>query len=362
MPARVPPSVLAQLEARRICIVKPSALGDVVQALPLLPVLRERFPAARIAWVIDSALAELLEGHPHLHEAIPFQRRGSYRESLRLLSRLRAERFDLVFDLQGLLRTAVMTWATRAPVRVGLETAREGARLACNCTLPDSSRLVPAHARYWRVAEALGLGELRAETVVAMGQEDRVWAARLVRQTGRPVLAVHPGARWATKRYPVEKLAAVVSRAARLYDLAVLILGSPAETKLGQHLQQLLRRFLPAMRVCNLTGQTSLKQLAALLAEASLVISNDSGPMHLAAGLGTPVVGLFTCTSPVLSGPPGSQHELVSTRLPCAASYSKRCPYAGRAHMACMEELHVERVWEATVRAVEKNRRIVRAA
>jgi heptosyltransferase I len=102
--------------------------------------------------------------------------------------------------------------------------------------------------------------------------------------------------------------------------------------------------------------------IAAVLSEADVLLTNDSGPMHLAAGLGTPVVGLFTCTSPERSGPPGERHELVSTTLSCAASYRKRCPHRGRRHMACLDELATDRVWRALVRVMEKNRGVRRAA
>jgi ADP-heptose:LPS heptosyltransferase len=123
-----------------------------------------------------------------------------------------------------------------------------------------------------------------------------------------------------------------------------------------------VRRLIPHGRLLNLAGQTTLKQLAALLSSAHVVLTNDSGPMHMAAALGTPVVGIFTCTSPVRSGPPGERHQLVSTNLSCAASYRRRCPYSGRKHLACMEELDTERVWQAFVRVMEKNYEQVRAA
>jgi ADP-heptose:LPS heptosyltransferase len=98
------------------------------------------------------------------------------------------------------------------------------------------------------------------------------------------------------------------------------------------------------------------------LSGVDLLLSNDSGPMHLAAGLGTPVVSVFTCTSPVRSGPPGPQHALVATELPCAASYKKVCPHAGSGHMACFEELSVERVWRALARIVEADRAQIKSA
>ena len=86
------------------------------------------------------------------------------------------------------------------------------------------------------------------------------------------------------------------------------------------------------------------------------MVSNDSGPMHMAAAVGTPVVGIFTCTSPILSGPAGAVHELISTGVPCAASYYKECPHRGAAHLSCLAELSVERVWNAVVRILERRR------
>ena len=191
---RISPADLTTLDAPRVCLIKPSALGDIVQTLPLLPVLKERFPNAAISWVVGSQFAELLAGHPLLDEVIPFERRGGARRFLSLLGTLRKRRFDLVFDLQGLLRTGVMTWATGAPVRVGLETAREGADWACHFSLPDTSRHVPAHLRNWRVAEALGMGDRRRETIIPLSAQDRAWARGQLAGLSPRVLVIHAGA------------------------------------------------------------------------------------------------------------------------------------------------------------------------
>jgi len=109
--------------------------------------------------------------------------------------------------------------------------------------------------------------------------------------------------------------------------------------------------------VVNLAGETTLKQLAALLGSVDVVVSNDSGPMHVAAALGTPVVGIFTCTSPLLSGPAGAMHELISTGVSCAASYHKTCPRWGRAHLGCLADVSVERVWNALERILDRRKR-----
>jgi lipopolysaccharide heptosyltransferase II len=345
---------LAAADPRRIAIIKPSALGDVVQSMPLLGPLRQRFPSARIAWVIAEELRGLLESHPQIDELLIFRRRGGWRDGLRLLGELRRGRFDLVLDLQGLARTGLMTLATRAPLRVGLQTAREGADRACHLTLPHTGPDVPAHARYWRVAECLGLGASDRQTVLPISDDDRCWAEAALsalfrggRRTRRPVIAVHPGAKWITKRWPADRFAAVAARAAREFGAATVLVGSPGEKPLSERVVAMLKSLVPSARALDLTGQTTLGQLAAVLQSADLALTNDSGPMHLAAALGTPVVAVFTCTSPRRSGPPGDKHALVSTNVFCAASYKKRCPHRGLRHMACLDEIGVDRVWQA---------------
>ena len=353
---------LETLEVRRICVIKPSALGDVVQAVPLLPVLHERFPNAQIDWVINQELADLLVGHPHLDKLLPFHRRGTARQYLHLLHNLRERQYDLVFDLQGLMRSGLMAAATRAPLRIGLETSREGAGFACHFTIPQTGKATPAFQRYWRIAEELGLGDRSPQTIVQMADRDREWARSELRALNGPILAIHPGARWMTKRWPVEKFAVVANKAMRQYGFSVVILGSKAEMPLAHELQTLLQGFVSRKTVLNLTGQTTLKQLAAVLSAVEIVLTNDSGPMHLAAGLGKSVLGVFTCTSPVTSGPPGGQHELVATQVSCAASYKKQCPHSGRSHLCCMDELSTERVSAAFVRLIEKHQHHTRAA
>lgn len=358
---RICSSQLARLTPERICLIKPSALGDVVQTLPLLPVLKHRYPEARISWVISRELADLVTDHPCVDNVILFDRRGGWKSWRRLLSELASGQFDLVLDLQGLLRTGVMTLATRAPVRVGLQTAREGASLATNCEIPETTKAVPAHTRLWRLAEVLGCSELTRQAVVATSVEDGNWAESLLASLPRPVQVVHPGAGWVTKRWPVEKFAALLEKSVRAWSGSTVILGSRGERPDAEKLEALLNSALSSggagMRspVVNLAGLTTLKQLAALLPRVDLAISNDSGPMHLAAELGTPTLGIFTCTSPARSGPGGRQHEMVSTTVSCAASYCKKCPHSGQAHLSCLSELDVERVWAGLQRLVTRN-------
>ncbi|NNJ23959.1 glycosyltransferase family 9 protein [Alienimonas chondri] len=354
-------SRLARVTAARVCVIKPSALGDVVQAMPLLRVLRRRFPGAEITWVIASGLSDLVAPHPMVDRVIRFERRGGWREWRTLLGELRTARFDLVFDLQGLARTGLMTAATGAPMRIGLESAREGASLAVHRTLPDSGRMMPAHARYWRVAEELGMGGLDRSTPIAVSRSDAAFAQTLL-PAGRLKLALVPGARWDTKRWPPEKFARLAVKAFRKTGALPVVVGAPDEVDLCGQVTQAILRFAPGCGAINLAGGTTLRQLAAVLAGCDLALSNDTGPMHLAAAVNTPVVGVFTCTDPVRSGPPGDQHELLQTEVACAGSYKKTCPIPGAGHCGCLEDVQVSTVWEAMKRCLTKNGLIRRPA
>ena len=348
-------SRLARLSARRVCVIKPSALGDVVQAMALLPALRRRFPGAEISWVIAAGLRDLVDPHPLVDRAIVFDRRGGWRDWRRLLGELRSARFDAVFDLQGLARTGLMTAATGAPVRVGLESAREGSRLACHRLIPDTGRGMPAHARYWRVAEELGVGDLRRSTPIAVSAADAAFARSVLPRTRRPLIALVPGARWETKRWPPAKFARLAVKAYRACGATPAIVGAPDEAEICGEVERLVRRFAPAAGVVNLAGRTTLRQLAACLHRCDLAVSNDTGPLHLAAAVGTPVAGVFTCTDPVRSGPGGARHEFVQTAVDCAGSYKKRCPLAEARRCRCLEDVQVAAVWAATARCLTKN-------
>ncbi|MDF1746807.1 MAG: glycosyltransferase family 9 protein, partial [Gimesia sp.] len=142
------------------------------------------------------------------------------------------------------------------------------------------------------------------------------------------------------------------AKAIRHFRCNVVLVGTSDERPLTNHIESLLHKFVPTGRVLNLAGETTLKQLSAILIESDFLLTNDSGPMHLAAGLGTPVTGIFTCTSSLRSGPPGDQHELISTNVACAGSYNKRCPKRGPQNLCCMEELETGRVWQALSRQI----------
>jgi lipopolysaccharide heptosyltransferase II len=252
-----------------------------------------------------------------------------------LCDSLRDRRFDLICDLQGLFRSGLMTWAARAPRRVGLGDAREGARIFYTDVVPIPQENMSAVDRYWLAAEALGAGAGPKQFVIQIDAADQEWADQQVRGLSGLRVAIHPGARWVTKRWPAEHFAEIARRLNREFAATVVLIGGPDEADAAGRIVSALDG-----RCVNLVGKTTIKQLAAILSRVHLAFTNDSGPMHLAAALGTRVAALFTCTSPDRARPYGPGHSVFATRLWCAASYLKKC-----SRMECMAELTPDRVW-----------------
>ena len=320
-----------------ILIIKPSAIGDIVHALPVLSLLRRKWPAARITWLAASACAGLLEGHPLLNDVIRFDRRRfgkGWRKPSAVAGlfgftrALRRRKFDLVIDLQGLFRSGWLTAVTGAPVRVGPAEAREFGWLFYTHRIPTGFPKEQAVDRYLAIAEALGLGKTPVEFVFATTDADRRFVYDLVPAETRYAVLL-PGTPWETKRWPTEKFAACVEPLREMYGLECIVAGGASDRALAAQ--------IPGAR--DLTGKTNLRQLVALLERAALVIANDTGPMHIAAALGRPMVSIYGPTSPHRTGPYGRLGSVVQLDIPCSPCYNRTC-----SHTSCMKKLGVESI------------------
>jgi ADP-heptose:LPS heptosyltransferase len=206
---------LNEYPARRIALIKPSALGDIIHSLPVLTAVRRRYPEAAITWIVNRGYEPLLKNHPDLDGTLPFDRKGGRLGPLdtvfhynRFIRKLRNERFDLVIDLQGLFRSGVMAWASGASRRVGLSTAREGAVwFYTDVVQVQDFQTIHAVDRYWLVAQALGVADQPKCFRVPVGDMDHQWAERQLRGYPRPWLMLGVGSRWMTKRWPPEHFA-----------------------------------------------------------------------------------------------------------------------------------------------------------
>ncbi|MEA2708586.1 MAG: heptosyltransferase [Phycisphaerales bacterium] len=321
---------------RRILLIKPSAIGDVVHALPVLNLLRRRWPEAHIAWLVTPACSNLLDGHPMLNEVILFER-GRFGRGWRepaaaaglfsFLKGLRHREFDLVVDLQGLFRSGWMTWQTRAPVRIGFANAREFSPVFYTHRVDVGDVEQHAIDRYLKVTAALGCGDFPVEFPFYVTEEDRRHVDSFV-PVDVPYAVLIPGTNWRTKRWPIERFAALVKPLRERFGLATVAAGSPDEMELAGHVDGI-----------NAAGKTTLRQLAALLERASLVVANDSGPMHIAAALGRPLVTPFGPTNPIRTGPYRRADSVIRLDIPCSPCYSRKC-----SHQSCLQWLDVESV------------------
>ena len=350
---------------QRILIIKPSSLGDIVHALPVLAGLRDAYPDAHLAWLVTTAFAPLLHGHPLLDEIITFDRRQygrmlqSWRslvDFLRFLRDLRGRRFDLVLDLQGLFRSGFLARATGAATRVGFRDARELAAMfyTRRVRVPPScgpQRNDHAVDRNLHLARELGLPVDPPLFPLGVRPEELDAARRLLaRIAGASVesfTAVLPGARWNTKRWRVDRFAELCDRLHAQGLPRCVLLGSPEERTYSDALVSAARA-----PVIDLVGRTSLRECTALLTLASLVICNDSGPMHIAAALRRPVVAIFGPTNAARTGPYGETAHVVSLPLPCSPCYRRRCPLG---HHDCMQKLETAIVWKAVATVLAKS-------
>ena len=326
---------------QRILIIKPSAIGDVVHALPVLNLLRRKWPEAHVTWVVTPACAGLVENHPQVNETIRFERAmwsrswrspGALLNLLRFARRIHSRQFDLVIDLQGLLRSGWIVAETKAAVRVGFANARELGWLFYTHRVPMQWE---DHAvdRNLCIAEALGLGREPVEFVLAVDDRDRESVSRLV-PNGRYAVLL-PGTNWETKKWPVERFAALVRPFQERLGLRSVVAGAAGDSELAER--------IPG--ATNLCGKTNLRQLVALLERAELVIANDSGPMHIAAALGRPMVVLHGPTSAVRTGPYRRLDTVVRLDNPCSPSFSRKC-----SHQSCLQWLGIEPVLEVAAK------------
>ncbi len=349
-----------------ILIVKLSAIGDVIHTLPALNALRRHYPDARITWLIEEAAASLVKGHEALDRVIVSRRKQWVRglisgpsrgENLiaiyRFFRTLRDTRYDLIIDFQQLLKSGIPVWLARGKCKVGFDRGMEHmehSHIFLNRRIRPVSMEIHALRRYLMLTEAMGVPVRNTEYRIPVKASDRKKVEELLEQqgagTGRMFVGINPVAQWETKLWQNEKFAILADRLAEDYGAETVFTGGAGDRPTVNEIRSRMKS-----RSVSLVGKTSLRQLAALYEKTAFVISTDTGPMHLAAAVGTPVIALFGPTAPWRTGPFGSGHQIIRTGVECSPCFKRQCRRGDR---ACMNGIQVEEVLSAVDRLGNK--------
>ncbi|MCU0242543.1 MAG: glycosyltransferase family 9 protein [Vicinamibacteria bacterium] len=349
-PQRLAPAPWEWTSVKRILIVRLRSIGDTVLATPALACLRRHCPAARIDLLLEDWVASLLADHPHTDRVISVARRDLM-DRLRVARELNRARYDIAFNLHGGTTAALLTWATRARARVGY--ARYPLSWAYTHRLPSSSDFwgrEDVHSVEEQLALLGGMGvpvrdhpatRLAISTAAAQRIDQRLQAAGI---DARAMAILHPAAAFATKRWPVERFAAIAAHLATL-NLQVVAVAGRSEAPLLAELTQTLGRPLPSF------SDLSLPEAAALIARARLFVGNDSGLAHIADALGTPSVVIFGSSNPAHFGPWNRVHaESVRVPIDCSPCPGYACAAADS--LACIRGVTEESVRASIARVL----------
>jgi lipopolysaccharide heptosyltransferase I len=304
-------------QIKKILIIKPSALGDIIQAMPAVCCLAQSFPDAQIHWFVRPEYAALIENHKCINKIILFDRTelgkwwykpAAFAELVRLISQLRKEKYDIVFDFQGRFRSAIFAWFSGCKQRIGMAQTQEITGLFYTRRIAPSS----VHLVDFFLDMVCAIGAKRGKIEFGLkpqpqtiAETQKILAENHINKDNYAVFV--PGATVEAKKWPIENFAALADKVYKKYQCSIAVVGVEAEQETAEKLQA-----LTDVPVISLAGKTNVRQLIATLAGAKIVVSNDTGPAHIAAALGVPMVLIFGLTNPSRVGPYGRPQTVVA--------------------------------------------------
>ena len=333
---------------RSILIVRLGALGDILHTIPVAAALRTRFPNARIDWVVDERHRAILDLVPVVNRRLVFRTLSASLPAriVEIRRNLVSERYDIAVDVQGLLKSAVVAKFSGASRVIGFTTPhlRESAAGIFYTDRQDPAAALHVIRKNLTLAGALGadVSVIRFPLRIPSSPVADVIRARVAHHRGFAVL--NPGAAWASKRWLPERFGAVAQWLRRVCDLASVVTWGPGDEMAAAAV------VASAAGSAELAPPTGVADLAAVIREASLTVSGDTGPAHLAAAVGTPLVGLFGPTDPVRNGPWSKDDLTVSRFAECRCHHRRRCSAA----QWCLEDISVNDVTETITQRLEE--------
>ncbi|MCG8685741.1 MAG: lipopolysaccharide heptosyltransferase I [Desulfobacterales bacterium] len=344
-----------------ILIVKMSAIGDVIHTLPALNAIRDHFPKARITWLVEEAAADLVIGHSSLDRVIVSKRKrwvkqlfsssffSAFKNILSFVRELRDTQYDAVIDFQGLLKSGVMVMLAKGKEKIGFDKGMqhaESSHLFYNKRIPPVSMEIHALKRGLMMIQALGVHTDKVEYRLPVTRDDKASIKTLLNKNGVSdedrVICINPQATWETKLWDDGKFAALSDQIQKHCKARIVFTGGPEDRPVIDTIIAMTKK-----SCLNLAGRTTLKTLAALYERADLLVTTDTGPMHLCAATGTRVVAIFGSTAPWRTGPYGCDHVVVRSNLGCSPCFKREC-----SHKNCMESISVDQVMSAVIKQI----------
>ena len=333
------------MASQRILLIRLSSLGDIVLITPAIRAVRAHFPDAHITMLVGKQSAEVLRENPHLDEIITFDRFAKDKdtgEMLRTVRVLRERKFTLAIDLQRKFRTALLMYLSGAVERVGK------GRL-CTVRVPEQGNK-HATSHYFDLLHAVGIPAVDQRLELFLAASERADAAQRfdtagVRRTGLKV-GFFPGAGWKLREWMPERFAAIGDRLVQHFDAEVLIFGGEKESALVHTVADLM-----SGRAVRFAGNLQVRELAACIEKCNLFLTNDTGPMHIAAAVGTPIVSLFGPGNHIRFQPIGELHQIIRHDVPCSPckQFTDKCK-----DNICMKKITVDEVWQSISHALTK--------
>ena len=340
----------------RILVRGVNWVGDTVMTYPAVERLKGRFPRSHLAILVRENLVDLWKTVPYVDEVIPFQQKRGWNGvwgDLRLSLLLKKKGFDLAVIFPRSFRSAYPISLARIPIRLGYQD--EGRSLLLTHKIRRTGKILNAHRihYYQNLIDTFGFDERVNPPRIFLREEDRDWATERLRDlhllNGRPLIGMNPGATYGLAKcwYP-DGFGELGRRLVQKRNASILLFGAEGERATAKGILDFIKE-----GVVDLTGKTSLLQLAALLERCQVLVTNDTGTLHVATAVGTPVVAIFGPTNPGATGPWGEGHAVVKREVPCSPCLERVCP----TDHACMRKISVEDVEKAVgnrLRSVER--------
>ncbi len=313
------------------------SIGDVTRALPLATLLHRGFPRATLSWSVEPACFPLVDNYPGLDEIIVFDRRWWWKDVLPFLRNIRSRRFDLVVDLQRHLKSGIISRWTGARVRIGFNRSdsKEFNWLFNNHHIPACGDAISKLDHYLKFAEYIGVPLHPIEWHFKLNEFEQSGVEKHLAAVASPFAVLFVGSRWESKRWFPAQIAECSVRMRERHHLDVVLLGGREDRNIAAEAVE-----KAGIAIQNLVGQTSLREVIGIIARAKLAVGPDTGLMHIAAAMGTPVISLWGATSPRRTGPYNFQNLVIQGRAACVPCYSRRCSI-GR---ICMRSIDPETI------------------